>query len=727
MTDEQLSRQIAAELSISTSQVGKVAEMIDQGATIPFIARYRQEQTGGLDEEQLRSVRDRLEYRRLLEERKQTVRNTIDEQGKLSDELDRAIQACTDFKKLEDLYLPYKPKRKTRATVAREKGLEPLATVIWEQQTTRGTPEEHAAGFVDADQQVNSVEEALQGARDICAEWVNEHTTVRDRLRSQINNHAALVVKKQKSAEDEKRVFESYYDFRTKLKGLRAHQILAINRGEREQVLQVEIDVWEEKALEIIDRVIIANDNSVFIEHLEDAIQDSWKRLLFPALSREVRSELTERADEHAIETFARNLHSLLMQPPLASRVVLGIDPGYRTGCKVAVVGRTGDYLESDTIYPTQPFNRTGEAARTLNRLIDRHGVQLIAVGNGTASRETEQFVAGMLRDRRENNESEELKYLLVDESGASVYSTDKEARREFPDLDASQRGTISIARRVQDPLAELVKIDPRSIGVGLYQHDVSQSRLSRKLDDVVESCVNSVGVNLNTASEILLAYVSGLSRTTGQNITAKRQEIGGFTNRKQLKEVPGVGAFRFEQAAGFLRIPESETPLDNTAIHPESYPATRKLCEQLGINLDQLSGELNRIPEKLEGLDREATAESIGVGVPTLDLIIENLKKPGRDPREDLPRPILRDDVMSMEDLRENQQLQGTVRNVVDFGAFVDIGVKQDGLIHISNLSAGNRRVHSPHDEVRVGDIVTVEIQSVEAERGRIGLRRIE
>ncbi|MGM0589257.1 MAG: Tex family protein [Bacteroidota bacterium] len=721
MTDSQIFELIANELSLRSNQIKTVSGFLDEGATVPFMARYRQEATGGLDEEQIRSVRDRLEYFQTLEDRRATILKTIADQDKLTPELEKKIKACKDLQTLEDLYLPYKPKRVTRGTKAKNKGLEPLAQQIWDQETFSGKVKEIAQQFVDPEKEVESVEDALAGARDIVAEWVNEHPKVREKLRDQFSEHAAIKTEKNPAVK-ERTNFEDYYEFNSKVKYLKPHQVLAINRGERENVLFVDVEVWEERMLEDIDEIIITDDRSIFIEELEDAVEDAFKRLLFPSMEREVRSNLTEMADEHAIDTFAKNLESLLMQPPLDHKMVMGIDPAYRTGCKVAVVDETGKYMEGTTIYPTPPRKEIQKSEAVIDALIRKHKVNLIAIGNGTASRETEQFVANYIQ---QNNFDWELNYLIVNEAGASVYSASKTAREEFPDLDAPQRGNISIARRVQDPLAELVKIDPKSIGVGLYQHDVNQTKLSKKLDDVVESCVNTVGVNLNTASASLLNYVSGLSRSTSRKIVERRESEGIFTDRQQLKDISGVGEFRFQQAAGFLRIPESNNPLDNTAIHPESYEATQQLCEQFEIDLENLKELQDVLPLKFRDMDYERVADQLDIGVPTLELIVENLQKPGRDPREALPKPLLRTDVMKMEDLKEGQQLEGTVRNVVDFGAFVDIGVKQDGLLHISNLKE-HGRVDDVHDEVSVGDIVKVEILSIDLDRGRIGLKRI-
>jgi protein Tex len=712
---------IARELSLSQAQVTAVVDLLDEGATIPFIARYRQERTSGLDEEKLRDIRDRLEYLRLLEERRETILTSIREQDKLSEELEGEIRACTTLKDLEDLYLPFRPKRKTRASIAREKGLEPLAELIWEEETEAGSPESHARNFVDKEKGVADTDEALQGARDVCAEWINEEVDLRNGIRTQIQKHGILQAARS-SEPDERETYREYYEFSSRISYIKPHQVLAINRGEREGILSVKLEILEEKALERMERFIITNRKSVFTEHLSLAVRDSFRRLLFPALEREARKELTEKAEEHAIHTFAENLRNLLLQPPLSSQTVMGIDPGYRTGCKVAVVDGTGKYLDGTTIFPTPPLKKVRESIEVMNRLIGKYGVTLIAIGNGTGSRETEQVVAELISERKERRSDEDLHYLIVNEAGASVYSASPLAKQEFPDLDAAMRGNISIARRVQDPLAELVKIDPKSIGVGLYQHDVNQANLSRKLDDVVESCVNNVGVNLNSASTSLLTYVSGLSRSIADKIVTYRNENGPFRDRQEILKVSGLGAFRFQQAAGFLRIPGSQNPLDNTAIHPESYEATRKLCSSIGVDPGAIPESVTMFPVKFRNLDPEKTAADLGIGRPTLELIMENLQKPGRDPRESLPKPLLRQEILSMSDLREGLELEGTVRNVVDFGAFVDIGVKQDGLLHISKMGGG-RRIINPHDVVSVGDIIKVRIAAVDEQRGRISL----
>jgi len=719
MTNTQIFARISEDLKISAKQISTVAGFIDEGATIPFLARYRKEATGGLDEEQLRDVRDALEFQKTLASRKETILKSIKEQEKLTPELEAQIKACTDLTVLEDLYLPYKQKRKTRGDKAKEKGLEPLAQLIWDQEIEAGNPDDYAKEYINKEKEIETLEDVWQGANDIVAEWINEHLEVREKLRDIFMKHATIKTKKNPTVK-ERTNFEDYYEFTAKVDRLKPYQILAINRGERENVLFVSTEVWEERTLETMDDIVITNDMSIFTERIQDAVEDAFKRLLSPSLERELRNALTDKADEHAIETFATNLGNLLMQPPLDKKVVLGLDPAYRSGCKLAVVDGTGKYLDGTTIYPTPPQNKIAESEIVLGKLIEKHNVELIAIGNGTGSREAEQFVADYIQ-----KSGADVSYLIVNEAGASVYSASKIARDEFPDLDAAQRGNISIARRVQDPLAELVKIDPKSIGVGLYQHDVNQNQLSGKLDDVVESCVNEVGVNLNTASAPLLTHISGLGKRVAEAIVKQREASGIFTSRNEIKEIEGVGEFRFQQAAGFMRIPESKNPLDNTAIHPESYEAAEKLCNLFGIDLENLSSQKDKIASKLGNLNTKQVAEQLEIGEPTLELIIENLQKPGRDPRESLQKPILRTDVVKMEDLKEGQKLQGTVRNVVDFGAFVDIGVKQDGLLHISSMSK-TKKVEDPHDVVGVGDIINVEITKLDLERGRIGLELV-
>lgn len=725
MSNSVIEKRISKQLNISEKQILIVAGFLDEGATIPFLARYRKEATGGLDEEQLRAVRDALELQKTLEARKETILKSIKEQEKLTPELEAKIKACTDLITLEDLYLPYKQKRKTKGDKAKEKGLEPLAQLIWDQELTEGNPDDYANKFINKEFEINTIENAWKGATEIVAEWINESLDVRDKLRKIFLSHSTISTKKNPAVK-ERTNFEDYYEFSSRVDRLKPYQILAINRGERENILFIKAEVWEERTLETIDDLVITNDMSIFTEILQDAVEDAFKRLLFPSLERELRNSLTDQADQHAIETFATNLANLLMQPPFQNKVIMGIDPAFRTGCKVAVVDETGKYFEGTTIFPTPPRNQIAQSEAVIERLIDSYGVNLIAIGNGTASRETEQFVADFIQKRKQSKPKEELNYLIVNEAGASVYSASKIAREEFPDLDAAQRGNISIARRVLDPLAELVKIDPKSIGVGLYQHDINQKKLVSKLDDVVESCVNEVGVNLNTASAPLLAHISGLSKKVADNIVKHREKSGAFNSREQIKSIDGVGDFRFQQAAGFMRIPEAKNPLDNTAIHPESYEATEKLCNLFGIDVDQLSTQKSVIESKLSNIKTAQIADQLGIGVPTLDLIIENLLKPGRDPRESLKKPLLRTDVMSMDDLKEGQKMEGTVRNVVDFGAFVDLGVKQDGMLHISNMSLTGKRVENTHDVVGVGDIISVEIISLDLERGRIGLKLV-
>lgn len=723
MTDSAIFSLIAKNLSFSLKQISAVAGFLDEGATIPFLARYRQEATGGLDEEQLRSVRELLDYHRTLEERKETILKAIREQEKLTPELEELIRACTEFKTLEDLYLPYKRKKKTRGDMAKEKGLEPLALLIWEQKTEKGDAMELATPFISEEHDLPDAETALKSSLDIVAEWINESVPVRDALRGIIRKHG-LISSKKNPAVKQRSNYEDYYEFSARIPHLKPHQTLALNRGEREVILFVSLDLQDERTLDQLDNVVITNDHSIFTPWLQDAVEDAFKRLLLPSLERELRRELTDLADEHAIQTFATNLKNLLLQPPLKDQVVMGIDPAFRTGCKVAVIDETGSYLDGTTIYPTPPQKKIAESAAVVQHLIEKYKVTLIAIGNGTGSRETEQFIAGVIQERREKNRGEKLSYLITSEAGASVYSASTVAREEFPDLDAAQRGNISIARRVQDPLAELVKIDPKSIGVGLYQHDLNQTRLAGKLADVVESCVNEVGVNLNTASASLLTHISGLTPAVARNIVAQREKKGRFRSREEIKAVAGLGEFRFQQAAGFLRIPGSEHPLDNTAIHPESYEATETLCNLFGIDIENPEASKQKIESIMAGSGKSDIAEKIGVGVPTLELILENLLKPGRDPRESLPKPLLREDVLNMEDLSPGMRLEGTVRNVVDFGAFVDIGVKQDGLLHISQMGSGRRRITDPHEVLAVGDILQVEITSVDTERGRIGLK---
>ncbi len=712
-----LAERIAQELGVRPIQVARTIELLDEGNTIPFIARYRKEATGGLDEEQLRTIQARLAYLRHLEERKATVLASIAEQGKLTPELEAKIQAAQVLQEVEDLYLPFRPRRRTRAQIARERGLEPLAQRLLAQDDTE--PASLAAEFLS--DEVPTVEDALAGARDIIAETVNEDAEVRAIVRALTRDEGMLVSRLAKADADPEGQYQVYHDFRAPLGRLKPHQVLAINRGEAEGALKVRIEAPEDLILGRIESQYITNPRVPSAQEVRAAIEDAYDRLIAPAIARELRSALTEDADAHSIQVFATNLRNLLMQPPVRGKVVMGIDPGYRTGCKVAVVDETGRFLEGDTIYPHEPQRQWDAAKRQLAALIARHRVDAIAIGNGTASRETERLIIELLGELEALGvDKADVGYVIVNEAGASVYSASPLARQELPDLDVSMRGAVSIARRLQDPLAELVKIDPRSIGVGQYQHDVDQKRLGEALDAVVESVVNYVGVDVNTASPALLSYVAGINRRVAEAIVAYRNEHGPFRSRAELKRVKGLGEKAFQQAAGFLRIPGAENPLDETAIHPESYEAVRRLFEWMGVN-GRERDMADRIAAFRTAHADEEVAARIGVGVPTLQDIYEALSKPGRDPRDDLPAPILRQDVLSIDDLREGMVLKGTVRNVVDFGAFVDIGVKRDGLVHVSEMA--ERYVSNPHEVVRVGDVVDVKVIKVDKERGRISL----
>ncbi len=708
-------QQIARELTLNLSQVEKTVKLVDEGNTVPFIARYRKEVTNKLDEDQIRAIIEKIDFLRTLEARKETILKTIDEQGKLTPELKRTIQNCMDPQKLEDLYLPYKPKKLTRATMAKNKGLEPLANLILLQRESKKSPQEIAKEFVDPEKEVNSPEEALQGAEDIIAEMISDDADNRQFIRDFTWKKGLLETGVRKKLAEEETVYEMYYDYSEKLSTLPSHRILAINRGEKQKILRVKINVDTEPVIHFLEQKYITNPKSVFLTHLKNALSDAYTRLISKAIEREVRKALTEQAEEKAIQVFADNLKKLLLQPPLQNQIILGIDPAYRTGCKVAVIDQTGKYLAGNTIFPHPPQNRYAEAKNTLAKMIEKHQVTSIAIGNGTASRETEAMVAELISEL----ENPDLKYIIVDEAGASVYSASKTAKEEFPELEASLRGNISIARRLLDPLSELVKIDPKSIGVGQYQHDVNQKKLTETLNFVVEDCVNQVGVNLNTASASLLQHVSGLTSRTAQNIVKYRIEHGRFLNRENLKQVPGIGLTSFQQSAGFLRIPNSENILDNTSIHPESYGTTKKLLKKFDIKNLNIGGKLLKLKAKDYNLSK--LADELVVGVPTLEDILLNLEKPGLDPRDELPKPIFKSNIVKIEDLQEGMTLQGTVRNVVDFGAFVDIGLKQAGLIHISELS--NKFIKDPKDIVSVGDIVKVRILSIDSSRGRIGL----
>jgi len=699
--------QIATQLTVKPSQVTAVINLLDEGNTVPFIARYRKEMTGSLDDEQIRIIADELVRMYTLDERRVSILSSIEEQGKLTDELRAVIMSAVTMTALEDLYAPYKKKRRTRAIVAREKGLEPLAELILKQPTS-GSPEKLAKKFLN--NQVLSIEEALQGARDIVAEIISDNANVRAATREKALKFSKVRVEKIADAVDEKTVYESYYEFEGRIDRLQAHQVLAITRGEKEGILRVHVDVPERDWLDAIQSEFEQDIISPFAGQLALSIQDAAERLLLPAIERDVRREKGESADNHAIQVFATNLRALLSQAPLANHVVLGLDPGFRTGCKVAVVDATGKLLDTGTIYPHEPKNDWAGSIKTLEDMINRHRVTLITIGNGTASRETEKLASELTRNAKQT------KYLIVNEAGASVYSASALARAEFPDLDVTIRGAVSIARRAQDPLAELVKIDPKSIGVGMYQHDVDQTALTHALDGVVESVVNRVGVDINTASSALLTHVAGIGPKLANNIVTYRDANGPFKSRAALRKVTGLGPKAFEQAAGFMRIRNGANPLDESAIHPEAYEIAESILARVGLSTQSPINE--RIPA-LEELATKTPPEILAAefecGVPTLKDILEQLVRPGRDPREDTPLPILRSDVLKAEDLLTGMQLKGTVRNVVDFGAFIDIGIKQDGLLHRTQIPNGT--------VLKVGDIIDVEIQKIETERGRISL----
>lgn len=711
---------IAKQLEIRAEQVAATIVLLDADNTLPFIARYRKEVTGGLDEEQIRQIGELLAKLRALDERREAILRSIEEQGKLTPELQKQLQAAATLTALEDLYQPYKPKRRTRASIAREKGLQPLADLILQQARSPKAPGELAAPFLN--ENVPTAEEAWAGACDIVAETISDHPEVRRLTREKALQWGAEHCEKLEEGQDPRQVYELYYDFEFRVDKLRPHQILAINRGEAEKVLRVKVVVPERDWQGAIQSIFRPDARSPLAGRFQEAINDAAERLLLPAIERDVRRELTEKAEAHAIGVFAANLRALLSQPPLAGQTVLGLDPGFRTGCKVAVVDATGKLLDTDTIYPHEPQKRWEEALKSLALLVARHKVTLITIGNGTASRETEQLVAELIRrlDRAGTINAgampKAVKYLIVNEAGASVYSASQLARAEMPDQDVSLRGAVSIARRAQDPLAELVKIEPKAIGVGMYQHDVDQKQLTQSLTGVVESVVNQVGVDVNTASPALLTYVSGIGPKLAERVVTFRDENGPFPSRAALRKVPGLGPKAYEQAAGFLRVREGNNPLDASAIHPESYDVAEAVLKKVGLTAKTPPSERKPALEALlKNQPVEKLAAELGTGVLTLTDILEQLVRPGRDPRQDLPAPVLRSDVLSMEDLVTGMQLKGTVRNVVDFGAFVDIGVKQDGLLHRSQIPQGT--------VLKVGDIIDVEIQKIEAERGRIGL----
>ena len=709
-----LINQIAEELNIKYSQAENTIKLIDDGNTIPFIARYRKEVTGGLSDEILRSFNERLTYLRNLETRKSEVIKSIDEQGKLTDELLQSIAVCKTLAEVEDLYRPYKQKKKTRATVAKAKGLDPLANIIMEQTETQDI-NDIAKEFISEEKDVKSSEEAISGALDIIAEDISDNPKFRKYIKKTCYHEGFIVTKA--SNPEEKSNYEMYYDYRETVSKIPSHRILAINRGEKEEFLKVKIEKNEEKIFFYIERDVIKG-NTQFTQMLKNTILDSFKRLIEPSVDREIRSDLTEKAEAKAIKVFGQNAKQLLLGAPIKGKTVMGFDPAYRTGCKIAVIDETGKVLDTETVYPTAPQNDVATAKSKLLKLIQKDKIDMIAIGNGTASRESEMFVADMIKEA-----SNPVSYAIVSEAGASVYSASKLATEEYPDINVSIRGAISIARRLQDPLSELVKIDPKAIGVGQYQHDVNQKNLAESLTGVVEDSVNTVGVDVNTATPSLLSYVSGINNTIAKNIVKYRDENGKFKNRKELLKVAKLGKAAFEQCAGFIRVFDGDNPLDITAVHPESYEATEKLLKSLGFNKKDLTdkAKLSELKSKLSSLNVKDSATELDIGEMTLNDIISELSKPGRDPREDMPKPILRSDVLKFEDLREGMVLTGTVRNVIDFGAFVDIGVKHDGLVHISEIS--DSFIKNPSDAVSVGDIVKVKVLKIDFDRQKVSL----
>ena len=719
---------IAQELNIKESQVEATIKLIDEGNTIPFIARYRKEVTGGLSDEILRDLGERLTYLRNLEKRKEEVTKSIEEQGKLTEEIMANLENAQTLAEVEDIYRPYKPKKKTRATIAKAKGLEPLANIIMEQKETKPIEEiakdfitnvDNVENDIPKDKIVANAEDAIAGALDIIAENISDNPIYRKKIKGICYREAVINVKASKP--EEKSSYDMYYDFNESIKRLPSHRILAINRGEKEEFLKVKIDKPEDKIIDVMQRDIIKG-HTQFQEYLQNTIQDSWKRLIEPSIDREIRSDLTEKAEEKAIKVFGKNAKQLLLGSPIKNLTVIGFDPAYRTGCKIAVIDETGKVLDTTTIYPTEPQNDVENSAKTLLNLIDKYDVNMFAIGNGTASRESEIFVADVIKRAKEQL-NKDVHYAIVSEAGASVYSASKLATEEYPDINVSLRGAISIARRLQDPLAELVKIDPKSIGVGQYQHDVDQKKLSESLTGVVEDAVNKVGVDVNTATPSLLQYISGINKTIANNIVKYRDENGKIKERKELLKVPKLGKAAFEQCAGFIRVFDGKNPLEVTAVHPESYEIAEKLLNRIGYNKEELTNKdkLKEIKAKLAEIKVSETAKELEVGEMTLKDIIDELSKPGRDPREEMPKPVLREDVLKFEDLREGQILTGTVRNVTDFGAFVDVGVKHDGLVHISELS--NSFVKNPSDVVSVGDVVKVKVIGIDMERQKVKL----
>jgi uncharacterized protein len=715
--EEQLVNLLVKDVDVTKAQAKKVIALLEEGNTVPFIARYRKEQTGSLDEVQIRAVMEKWQYIQNLENRKAEVIRLIDEQGKLTPELKISILKASKLQQVEDLYRPYKQKRRTKATVAKEKGLEPYAEWLL---TFPSSPslEEKANEFLSEEKEVTTIEEVMGGAKDILAETFSDEPAYRQYIRDFTYKQGKVVSVVKKEEKDEKQVFAMYYEYEEAIQKILPHRVLAVNRGEKEEILRVSVSAPIEKIVHYLNRQIVKKQHSIAAPVVKEAIEDSYKRLIEPAIEREIRKELTEKAEEQAIHIFSENLRNLLLQPPLKGRVVLGVDPAYRTGCKLSVVDETGKVLYIGVIYPHAPVNKRGEAVKKLLDILNKYEIEVVAVGNGTASRETEQLVAEVIQQS-----GKQISYLIVNEAGASVYSASDLAREEFPDLQVEERSAVSIARRLQDPLAELVKIDPKSVGVGQYQHDVAQKRLAESLNFVVETVVNQVGVNVNTASSSLLQYVAGLSKTVANNIVKKREEEGKFASRSDLKGIPRLGAKTYEQCIGFLRIIDGKQPLDRTGIHPETYSDVKKLLKQLGTTEKDIGTE--KLVNALKGVNVETLSEDLGIGVITLQDIMDSLIRPERDPRDDMPTPLLKQDVLQLEDLKKGMELEGTVRNVVDFGAFVDIGVKQDGLVHISKLSS--RFVKHPLDVVSVGDIVTVWVDGVEVNKGRVSLTMLE
>lgn len=710
-----INEKIAQELNIKVSQVENTIKLIDDGNTIPFIARYRKEVTGNLSDETLREFDERLKYLRNLESRKEEIIRLIDEQGKLTDELKQSIEKAEILSELEDIYRPYKQKKRTRATIAKEKGLEPLSNIIYLQADKRDI-NEIAKEFIDPEKGVETIEDALNGAKDIIAETVADNADYRKKMKKLCNREAVVTIKA--ANEDEKSPYEMYYNFNETLRTLPSHRILAINRGEKENYLKVKVEKPDDKVIGFIENDIIKDKNTQFGKLLEESIEDGYKRLIEPSVDREIRSELFEKAEEKAIKVFGKNAKQLLLQAPIKNITVLGFDPAYRTGCKLAVIDKNGKLLDTATVYPTEPQNDIAGATKVINNFIEKYDINMIAIGNGTASRESEMFVSDLI-----SKNEKEIYYAIVSEAGASVYSASKLATEEYPDINVSLRGAISIARRLQDPLAELVKIEPKAIGVGQYQHDVNQKKLTESLTGVVEDAVNSVGVDVNTATPSLLSYVSGINKQVAKNIVEYRDTNGSLKQRKELLKVPKLGKAAFEQCAGFIRIYDGSNPLEITGVHPESYDKAEELLTKMGYSVDDLvkNDKLNELRDKLKKVNVKEMAKELDVGELTLQDIINELSKPGRDPREDMPKQILRSDVLKFEDLKENMVLKGTVRNVTDFGAFVDIGVKHDGLVHISQLS--NNFVKNPSDVVAVGDIVDVKVIGIDPEKQKVSL----